>query len=120
MADSDLINEELERVFTLYSAQLRQFRRALYALIVTSLTLFILIVVPFLTFRDQLAELHTAEQDSALTDQLPDDAAISPPVYLALYAASLAFLVGALWHIRQVGNKPPEQTASSGPEPEGA
>ena len=66
MADSDLINEELERVFTLYSAQLRQFRRALYALIVTSLTLFILIVVPFLTFRDQLAELHMDEQNFAV------------------------------------------------------
>lgn len=67
-----------------------------------------------------LANLTLIATTRALTEQLPDDAAISPPVYLALYAASLAFLVGALWHIRQVGNKPPEQTASSGPEPEGA
>jgi hypothetical protein len=55
MADIDLINDELERVYQLYGERSRQFRRALYVLIVAGLAVFALLVVPFLTFRDQLA-----------------------------------------------------------------
>jgi hypothetical protein len=61
MADSDLINDELERVYRLYGERTRSFRRGLYALIVASLALFVLIVVPFLTFRDQLAAMQDHE-----------------------------------------------------------
>jgi hypothetical protein len=55
MADIDLINDELERVYQLYGERSRQFRRALYVLIVAALAVFALLVVHFLTFRDQLA-----------------------------------------------------------------
>ena len=61
MADSDLVNEELDRVYRLYGERTRQFRRGLYGLIVASLAIFVLIVVPFLTFRDQLAEMQASE-----------------------------------------------------------
>ncbi|GAB5467932.1 MAG: hypothetical protein Kilf2KO_09620 [Rhodospirillales bacterium] len=69
MADRELIKEELGRVYDLYGAQLRAFRRLLYGLIVTGLAVFAIVVVPFLTFRDQLAVLQVREQQQALDRQ---------------------------------------------------
>jgi hypothetical protein len=66
MADNDLINDELERVYRLYGERTRQFRRGLYGLIVAGLAVFLLIVVPFLTFRDQLAETQARERELAV------------------------------------------------------
>ncbi len=66
MADNDLINDELERVYRLYGERTKYFRRGLYGLIVAGLAIFLLIVVPFLTFRDQLAELQTREAKLAV------------------------------------------------------
>ncbi|HMA13134.1 MAG: hypothetical protein ACM35H_15835 [Bacteroidota bacterium] len=62
MPDSDLINDELERVYQLYGERQRQFRRGLYALIVAGLAVFALLVVPFLTFRERVAETRAEEQ----------------------------------------------------------
>jgi hypothetical protein len=66
MADTDLINDELERVYRLYGERTRAFRRSLYVLIVAGLALFALIVVPFLTFRDQLAAVQAVEAELAV------------------------------------------------------
>ncbi len=65
MTDTALVKEELSRVYELYGAQLRSFRRTLYVLIVAGLAVFAVIVVPFLTFRDQLAELQASEEQQA-------------------------------------------------------
>jgi hypothetical protein len=73
MADSDLVNEELERVYRLFGERTRQFRRGLYGLIVASLAIFVLIVVPFLTFRDQLAEMQATEAELAVALQQARD-----------------------------------------------
>ncbi len=70
MADVELVKEALSRVYTLYGAQLRSFRRTLYGLIVTGLAIFAVIVVPFLTFRDQLAEMQDQEERQAVARQL--------------------------------------------------
>lgn len=69
MADLELVKEELGRVYGLYGAQLRSFRRSLYGLIVVGLALFAVIVVPFLTFRDQVAELQAVETALAVERQ---------------------------------------------------
>lgn len=69
MADLELVKEELGRVYGLYGAQLRSFRRSLYGLIVVGLALFAVIVVPFLTFRDQLAKLQDVEAQLAVDRQ---------------------------------------------------
>ncbi|MEQ8354243.1 MAG: hypothetical protein RH942_01790 [Kiloniellaceae bacterium] len=61
MADNDLVNDELERVYRLYGERTRHFRRSLYVLIIVGLAVFLLIVVPFLTFRDQLAAQQQRE-----------------------------------------------------------
>ncbi|MGF1595231.1 MAG: hypothetical protein ACFCUW_18270 [Kiloniellaceae bacterium] len=66
MADSDLINDELERVYRLYGERTRQFRRGLYVLVVAGLAVFVLLVVPFLTFRDQLAATQARAADLAV------------------------------------------------------
>ncbi len=69
MADLELVKEELGRVYGLYGAQHRSFRRSLYGLIVVGLALFAVIVVPFLTFRDQLADLRLREEQLAVAKQ---------------------------------------------------
>lgn len=66
MPDSDLITDELERVYQLYGERQRQFRRGLYALIVAGLAVFALLVVPFLTFRERVAETRAEEQALAV------------------------------------------------------
>ncbi len=70
MADPDLVKAESERVFELFGAQLRSFRRVLYVVIVTGLALFALLVVPYLTFRDGLAQLRIQDADLGL--RIPD------------------------------------------------
>lgn len=66
MADSDLVNDEMERVYRLYGERMRGFRRSLYVLIVAGLALSVLITVPFLTFRDQLAAMQAREMALAV------------------------------------------------------
>jgi hypothetical protein len=68
MADKDLITGELERVYQLYGERIRHFRLGLHVLIISSVALFLLIVVPFLTFRDQVAAAR--EREAALMDDL--------------------------------------------------
>ncbi len=69
MADAELVKQELDRVYDLYGAQLRSFRRTLYVLIVSGLAVFAIIVVPFLTFRDQVAGLQAREDRLAVERQ---------------------------------------------------
>lgn len=69
MADAELVRQELDRVYDLYGAQLRSFRRTLYVLIVSGLAVFAVIVVPFLTFRDQVAGLQAREGQLAVERQ---------------------------------------------------
>ena len=63
MTDGDVLNDELERVYGLYGERSKQFRRNLYVLIIAALVIFALIVVPFLTFRDQIARLQHREAE---------------------------------------------------------
>ncbi len=46
-----------------------------------------------------LANLALIHETRALAERLPDDAAISPPVYLGLYGVSLLLALGGLIHI---------------------
>ncbi len=43
---------------------------------------------------------------AALTERLPDDAAIGPRVFVALYAASVVPTLGAVWQIRTSARQP--------------
>lgn len=85
MADSDLINDELERVYRLYGERTRQFRRGLYVLVVAGLAVFVLLVVPFLTFRDQLAVTQAREAELAIELQQARDRVADTETSLARF-----------------------------------
>ena len=74
MANDAFISEEIERVYTLYGAQLRTFGRALYGLLVTGLAVFALIVVPFLGFSIQKADLTLRESALAALKKESEEA----------------------------------------------
>ncbi len=76
MANDALVAEEIGRVFELYGAQLRTFRRTLFGLLVIGLSVFALIVVPFLGFSVQLADLESRAARLA-EDRAKTDAAVA-------------------------------------------
>ncbi len=98
MADLELVKEELSRVYGLYGAQLRSFRRSLYGLIVVGLALFAIIVVPFLTFRDQLANLQQREEQLAIAKQ-------AAAVELAALEGDLETLGSQQENLREFANR---------------
>lgn len=63
MVDDALVAQELDRVYGLYGAQQRSFHRALYGLLVAGLTVFALIVVPFLGLSIRVDELQGRQQE---------------------------------------------------------
>lgn len=65
MIDRDVLNDELERVYGLFGKCSAQFRRGLFVQNLVGLVAFALVVVPFLTFRDQVADLETSRNGLA-------------------------------------------------------
>ena len=74
MVDEALVAQELDRVYDLYGAQLRAFHRALYGLLVAGLTVFALIVVPFLGLSIRVDALQGRQAELA-AQQVAADAA---------------------------------------------
>jgi len=74
MVDDALVTQELDRVYGLYGAQLRVFHRALYGLLIVGLTVFALIVVPFLGLSIRVDELQDREEDLAVRQDAADAA----------------------------------------------
>lgn len=85
--DQALLKEELDRLYRLFGDQARGFRRNLYILIVAGLAVFMLLVVPFLSFRDE-----AARTEAVLTQLMREVAELQGRLILA--EAAVAALAG--------------------------